>query len=195
MFYRGDFNTYKSQSSKQALNESVRRTKTFSASSYHPPSGIKVFLSHKHDELDLGELDGVIGMLKRYNVTPYIDSMDNAMPDHTNAETAKRIKEVIKFCDKFILLATNSAIESYWCNWEVGIGDVHKYKNSIALLPMRDNSGLYKGNEYLKLYSSIEYFDGTRNYSSGETIAAGYYVRTPKEENYTIESLQSWLNK
>jgi hypothetical protein len=194
MFYRGAFNSYKSQTSREVLNESERRTKTFSASSYRPTTGVTVFLSHKHDELDLGELDGVIGMLRQYNVVPYIDSMDNTMPEHTNAETAMRIKEVIKFCDKFILLATNSAIESYWCNWEVGIGDVHKYKRSIALLPMRDNSGLYKGNEYLKLYSSIEYFDGTTYYSNGQRVEAGYYVRTPIEEIYNIEPLETWLN-
>jgi hypothetical protein len=122
--------------------------------------------------------------------------MDNKMPEHTCAETAKRIKQVIEFCDKFILLATNSAIESYWCNWKVGIGDVRKYKNHIAILPMKDVGKNYNGNEYLKLYSSIEYFDGTRSYSNGDNISAGYYVRTPTEENnYNIEPLKNWLEK
>lgn len=42
--------------------------------------------------------------------------MDNKMPGQTSGDTALRIKEVIKFSNKFILLATGKAIESYWCN-------------------------------------------------------------------------------
>ncbi len=194
IFHRGDFNNFKNSQSKSELNESIRRTRYFSAT--RPYSGIPVFISHKHNDLDLGDLDGVIGMLKEYGVIPYIDSMDSKMPDHTCAETAKRIKEVIEFCDKFILLATNNAIESYWCNWEVGIGDVHKYKNHIAILPMKDYGEDYKGNEYLRLYSSIEYFDGTRRYrNTKEIIPRGFYVRTPMDEGYTIEPLKDWLRR
>ena len=193
-FYRGDFNNFKDSQSKATLNESIRRTRYFSAT--RPYSGIPVFISHKHDDLDLGELDGVIGMLKEYGVIPYIDSMDSKMPDHTCAETAKRIKDVIEFCDKFILLATNNAIESYWCNWEVGIGDVHKYKNHIAILPMKDYGKDYKGNEYLRIYSSIEYFDGTTRYNNTkEVIPKGFYVRTPMDEGHTIEPLKDWLRR
>ncbi len=195
MFNRGFFDSYKSYTSRLILNESVNRARAFNKSVARPASGITVFLSHKHNELDLSELEGIIEMLRKFSVIPYIDSMDNAMPEHTCAETAKRIKDVIQYCDKFILLATNSAIESYWCNWEVGIGDVHKYKQNIALLPMKDNNSLYKGNEYLKLYSSIEYFDGTRFYSNKQPISAGFYVRTPTEESYSIEPLQDWLRR
>lgn len=142
IFNRGDFDNFKNSQSQTVLNESIQRTRYFSATK--PYSGTTVFVSHKHDELDLGELNGVLGMLKQHNVIPYIDSMDNKMPEHTCAETAKRLKDVIKFCDKFILLATNRAVESYWCNWEVGIGDVHKYKQHIAILPMQDKGQLYK---------------------------------------------------
>ena len=195
MFTRGDFNRYKSSQSLQNLNESVRRTQYFSASE-KPFGKTTVFISHKHSDLDLEELKGVIEMLvKEYNVIPYIDSMDKKMPNYTSAETARRLKKVIEYCDKFILLATNSAIESYWCNWEVGIGDVHKYKNNIAILPMKDVGKSYKGNEYLRLYHSIEYQNGTRRYSNTqEIIKQGYYVREPKENEYFITPLQTWLN-
>lgn len=192
MFTRGDFDKYKALTN---LNESVRRTRYFSIENMSH-NKTSVFTSHKHDDLDLEELKGVIGMLEQdYNVVPYIDSMDNKMPNYTCAETAKRLKQVIKACDKFILLATNNSVESYWCNWEVGIGDVHKYKDNIAVLPMQDKGKLYKGNEYLKLYPSIEYFDGTGCYSDGRPIRKGYYVRTPLAERYRITSLQEWLNK
>lgn len=193
MFTRGDFNIYKNIFSQKALNESVRRTRHFSTTD-RQYSGTTVFVSHKHDDLDLEELKGLIGLLeKEYNVIPYIDSMDNKMPEYTCAETAMRLKQVIEFCDKFILLATNNAIESYWCNWEVGIGDVHKYKNNIAILPMQDAVGNYKGNEYLRLYHSIEYHNGTTQYRDKRAIERGYYVRPPKEDDYTITPLRTWL--
>lgn len=194
IFNRGDFNSFKSSQSQVSLNESIRRTRYFSATK--PYSGTTVFVLHKHDELDIGELDGVLGMLKQHGVIPYIDSMDNKMPELTCTETAKRLKQVIEFCEKFILLATNNAIESYWCNWEVGIGDVHKYKNNIAILPMQDVGINYKGNEYLRLYYHIEYYNGmTRYRNTNEIIKRGYYVRKPKEEGNIITLLQTWLQK
>jgi hypothetical protein len=198
LFNRGFFNTYKDVTSKLMVNESFQRTKSFSSSSHKFASGTTVFISHSHDELDLGELDGFIGLLRRYNVVPYIDSMDKNMPSVTCADTAKRIKEVIQFCEKFILIATNNAIESFWCNWEVGIGDVHKYKDHIAILPIKESSqrpDQYEGNEYLNLYSSIEYFNGSTNYSNGQVIEAGYYVRTPMSVSHSIEPFVDWLNK
>ncbi len=197
IFERGYFNGYKSTSSRLTLNETVSRTRSFNSRSINYTFGVTVFISHKHEELDLGELDGILAMLSSYNIMPYIDSMDVHMPNETCAETATRLKEVIKFCNKFILLATNKAIESYWCNWEVGIGDVHKYKKNMAVIPMKEKGQydyLYKGNEYLQLYSSIEYFDGTSNYNNGNRIPSGYYVRTPKSEDYTIQTLRDWLN-
>ncbi|RLD83948.1 MAG: hypothetical protein DRJ10_02440 [Bacteroidetes bacterium] len=90
----------------------------FSASSEYS-SLPTVFLSHKHDNLK--DMRGVMGLLEDLSVNVYIDSMDNRMPNQTNGETALRIKKVIEFCNKFILLATDRAIESYWCNWELGI--------------------------------------------------------------------------
>ena len=95
-----------------------------------------VFISHKHDDLD--DLKGLLGFLeKQYDVKVYIDSRDPSMPQKTSALTAFNIRERIKDCDKFIFLATNGAIESKWCNWELGYGDAHKFKNHIALFQMK----------------------------------------------------------
>lgn len=46
------------------------------------------------------------------------------MPEKTSGLTATKIKYQIYKNDKFILLATDNAIASKWCNWEVGIGDI-----------------------------------------------------------------------
>ena len=72
-----------------------------------------VFISHKHDDLD--EIKGLIGLLERkYNIKAYIDSLDKSMPKKTSGETASKIKQRINRCNKFILLATNGAVESKW---------------------------------------------------------------------------------
>lgn len=87
-----------------------------------------VFVSHKHDDLE--ELKGVIGFLEaKYNIKAYIDSRDGSMPSKTSGETASQIKERIIQCEKFILLATDAAIESKWCNWELGFGDAQKFNS------------------------------------------------------------------
>lgn len=135
-----------------------------------------VFISHKHDELQ--DLKGVLGFLqKQYDVKVYIDSQDPSMPKITTATTAANLKARIKKCDKFILLATNAAIDSKWCNWELGYGDAQKFKAHIALFPLKPKGSydyLYKGAEYLSLYPYICYEDGTDKYDNGAYIQKGY---------------------
>ena len=105
-----------------------------------------------------------MGQLEQLGTKIYIDSMDNKMSQETSGMTAARIKKVIKFCNKFILLATGKAIQSYWCNWELGIGDTHKFIEHIAILPMKEKGATdrsWAGNECLQIYPSIQYEDGT----------------------------------
>ena len=68
------------------------------------------------------------------------------------SDEAEKIKEQIKMNRKFILVATNKAIDSKWCNWELGFGDAHKYLENIALIPLADNASTWNGTEYLKIY-------------------------------------------
>ena len=154
-----------------------------------------VFISHKHDDLE--DLKNLLAFLENnYNVKVYIDSKDPTMPKTTSAKTGATIKERIKQCDKFILLATNGAIESKWCNWELGFGDAHKYLDHIALLPLKSKGstdGNYKGSEYMDLYPYIVYCDGTEHYNTGALVKKGYYIYN-KSKN-SITSLDVWLNR
>jgi hypothetical protein len=195
IFQRGDFSS--NSLSKGAVNESLAKVRTFSASS-ESTAKPTIFLAHKHDDLD--DLQGVMGQLEQLGAKIYIDSMDNKMPQETSGVTAARIKKVIKFCNKFILLATGKAIQSYWCNWELGIGDTHKFIEHIAILPMKEKGAAdssWPGNEYLQIYPSIQYEDGTSHYSNGNPIAKGYYVVKPPDvdgvRRYT--SFNTWLSK
>lgn len=113
-----------------------------------------VFLSHKHNENTI--LNNVIAFLKKEGVDVYVDWMDESMPSFTNAETAKLLKDKIKIADKFILVATPEAINSKWCNWELGLGDAAKYIEHIALIPVNTNDRNFYQTEYLKIYPFIE---------------------------------------
>lgn len=198
IFEKGHFKSSRLQ--KSIITESLNKTKTFSARNAYDTKST-IFLSHKHKDIEeIEEATGVIEMLEDLGAKVYIDSMDNKMPDQTTGETAARIKEVIKYCDKFILLATDKAIESYWCNWELGIGDVHKFHRHIAILPVKDKGEYdfqYKGNEYLQIYPRIDFEDGTSYYNDGKKIPAGYYVSDPinKEGVRFINPLKVWLNR
>lgn len=189
LFEQGDFQMY----SQVRLDDA--RSPVYETSQYvtRPTT---VFISHKHDELD--DLKGVLGFLQmKYHVKVYIDSKDPNMPQITSAETAENLKIRIHRCDKFILLATNEAIESKWCNWELGYGDAKKYKEHIALFPMKPKGSFdssYKGAEYLLIYPYIKYSDGTEKYSTGSYISKGYYVVKPEKEKNIYVPLEQWFN-
>lgn len=190
IFEHGAFSTY----SQVRLDES--RSSVLEHSQYGVRGKTTVFISHKHDDLE--DLKGILGFLQqRYGVKVYIDSQDPSMPPTTSAETALNIKERIKQCNKFILLATNGAIESKWCNWELGYGDAQKFKKNIALFPMKPKGAYdsaYKGSEYMSIYPYIAYFDGTEKYKSGRPIERGYYVRTHEKDSNYITPLVDWFN-
>jgi len=110
--------------------------------------------------------------------------MDVDMPKQTNGETATRLKKKIVDCKKFILLATEGAIQSKWCNWELGLGDAAKYIKNIALLVVKDDNKNWPGNEYLQIYPAIG-----KRYS----FSTNYYdVQFP--DGSTIE-LEKWLTQ
>lgn len=184
---RGFRNTKRtfSKSVQDSLNEWKSETKT---------GKVTVFLSHKHDEVE--ELDGAISLLKSMGVHVYVDWQDEEMPKNTNGVTARRIKSKIRENEKFILLATEGAITSKWCNWELGFGDSQKYIKHIAVFPLRNSLQThYSGSEYLAIYPAIEYLDGTSKTVANTYIPKGYYVLNPEDGNghRTFKTLKEWL--
>ena len=118
---------------------------------------VTVFLSHYHGE-------GVV--------------LENVI------STAMRIKEKIRSSKKFILLATEAAIASKWCNWELGFGDACRFPTDIAIMPIKESRNqMFSGSEYLQIYPIItnEY-----QYSIGN-----YYV----EFRGNKITLAEWLKK
>ena len=195
IFESGEFRSYK-------LNESELLNKRAGTKLFSVVGKISdkttVFISHKHDDLD--DIKDIVGFLdSQYNIEVYIDSKDPSMPKETSGETATRIKKIIDKCDRFILLATDGAIESKWCNWELGYGDAKKYRDKIALFPFKPkgtHDWNYKGNEYMQIYPFISRYDGTEKYRNGEFVKKGYYVvYDDKNEGRTITPLERWLKR
>lgn len=148
-----------------SLNEEKKRFRNLSNSTNlgQPSNKPIVFLSHKHDEIK--PLEQTIKLIRNCGVDVYIDWMDEGMPKKTCSKTAERIKDKIEKCDKFILVGTEGAINSKWCNWELGIGDVRKHEDAnLAILPIKRNYSDYSGNEYIELYPTIQYEDGNSYY-------------------------------
>jgi len=113
-----------------------------------------IFLSHSHKDKEAFE--NFAAILEQLDVNVYIDWLDEDMPYPPTGRTATRLKQAIKLNKKFILVATNNAIESKWCNWELGLGDAAKYIDNIAIMPIADNTNVWSGNEYLQIYPYIE---------------------------------------
>ena len=138
-----------------------------------------VFLSHSHHDKDV--VLQAKAFFENLGVSVYVDWADETMPENTSGVTAQKIKHQISGNDKFILLATNNAIASKWCNWEVGIGDIYKlWKNKIAILPLADNNKTWNGSEYLQIYPRVEQY------------VNDYYVFYP---NGSKESVSVWLKR
>lgn len=151
----------------------------------------KIFLSHKHDETE--QLEGAISFLKDNGVDVYVDWLDEGMPKTTSGQTAVRIKEKIRENDKFILLATEGAINSKWCNWELGLGDAAKYLDNIAILPIKRDYSDFSGNDYLEIYPYIEILEYP-GYLKGLYKSKGAYVVYPSVNgNDRVVPLDVWL--
>lgn len=143
---------------------------------------VTVFLSHKHDETK--ELGQIIKLLKTIGVNVYVDWLDEGMPRNTSGITAQKIKNKINKCQKFIFVATEGAISSKWCNWELGFGDAKKYPRDIAIIPISENRNTeWTGSEYLQIYPIIT--------SQNEYISGQFYV----EFNNTKITLTEWLRR
>lgn len=141
-----------------------------------------VFLSHKHGETEI--IEQTISLLNQLGVSVYVDWQDYGIPRTTDGSTAIRIKDKIKENDKFILLATEDAIASKWCNWELGYGDACKYPKNIAVMPITDKEDSnFSGTEYLQIYPVItsEYY----------YLLGTYFV----EYNGSKMKLEDWLKQ
>ena len=140
-----------------------------------------IFLSHAHSDKELIEQAKLF--FENLSISVYVDWADKTMPEKPTGETAEKIKsQIVSYNDKFVLLATNNAVTSRWCNWEIGIADPFKLsRKKIALLPLSENNGSWVGNEYLQIYPRIERSSVNKD---------DYYVWYP---DGNLQNIKDWL--
>lgn len=120
-----------------------------------------VFISHSNSDKIF--IQKICNLFRFMGYSTYVDWLDSNLPRNTSKKTAEILKKRIEENDKFILVATNSAIRSYWCNWELGLGDAKKFKlNKIALIPIHDPQCRWVSHEYLRIYPTIHFFEKKR---------------------------------
>lgn len=178
MFSKNRFESIARQKSTSNYTSTIlNENRKFSRSA----STTSIFLSHSHKDKEFVKFAKVF--FENLGMNIYVDWADETMPESTNGITAQKIKnQIISVNDKFILLATNEALASRWCNWEVGIADPFKLPNDkIALLPLIENSGAWNGNEYLQIYPYIK---------ESLTSTGEYYIWYPNGE---CKNLKTWL--
>ena len=142
---------------------------------------VTVFLSHEHSDKNL--VKQAVALFNSLGVSVYVDWLDSSMPPVTSPTTADRLKKAIRGSDKSILLASDAAVESKWCNWELGLGDAAKNLRNIAILPAASTAESWKGNEYLGIYPVIT--------SEYQTIAGPYFLEFGSMQT----PLADWLRR
>lgn len=139
-----------SQLEEKTPEANIKTPENETRSSFYEGKKASVFLSHKHSEV--AQLKRIACLLEQLCSWVYVDWLDPTMPKKTCGKTAENIKKKIIQYDKFILVATENAISSKWCNWELGYGDAQKYNSEkIALFPIRNNGMDWSGSEYLEI--------------------------------------------
>jgi hypothetical protein len=169
-----------------SLNESLRSFKNESTN-----NKTKIFLSHKHDELE--QLEGAVSFLKTFGVDIYVDWLDDGMPKTTSGITAVRIKQKIKENHKFIFLATEASIQSKWCNWELGLGDAAKYIEHLALFPIKNDYSDFSGSEYLEIYPYIFIIDNYQFFKGNYRTQGTYVVFPVVNGTNRVLPIKEWL--
>lgn len=132
------------------------------------------FLSHSHKDAALAL--GLQELLNNQGWDVYVDWQDQTMPENPDGETATTIKAAIIRADWFLFLATQNSMASRWCPWEIGFADGKKAHERIAIIPTRDNSGHFHGNEYLNLYNKIDVPSGSAGLALYDTRGNGKWV-------------------
>jgi hypothetical protein len=162
-------------STSTVLNESIK-SRTYRET--------EVFLSYRREDKDW--VNGIVRFLKGFDISVYIDYLDQTLEEKTNDEVAKTLRAKIQSCSKFISLATPNSGKSKWMPWELGLGDRITNHKNVALLPLTSNSSIWSDQEYSKIYGKIENIP-----SVGFNAIDTWYVIAPKGPKV---NLKIWLS-
>lgn len=137
------------------------------------------FVAHSSDDIEL--IKKIIEYFYILGAKPYIDKDDMELPKYTDIDTAKKLKSNIDACKRFVMVVTDNSINSKWVPWELGVADMLKSYQNVAILPIEGEnvSESFIGNEYLGIYKQIREKNGK------------LVVYNP--ENKETTSIEEWL--
>ena len=119
---------------------------------FHRYKTYDIFLSHAFSDADI--VLGIKKILEKEGFTVYVDWIDDPHLDRSNVtkEVAEHIRQRMKSCGHLVYATSENARDSKWMPWELGFFDGLK-PGHVAILPlMEEESGDFKGREYLSLY-------------------------------------------
>ena len=115
-----------------------------------------IFLSHSSKDKIL--ILGIKKFIEDSGYSVYIDWVDDPELDRTNVNkhTAEQLRKRMKQSKFLVYVDSDNASTSKWMPWELGYFDGYN-SEKIGILVIRNNSNeIYKGQEYLNLYPTIE---------------------------------------
>ncbi|MGA8884612.1 MAG: toll/interleukin-1 receptor domain-containing protein [Acinetobacter sp.] len=115
-----------------------------------------IFLSHSSKDKQL--ILGVKQLIEDSGYSVYIDWIDDPELNRTNVNkhTAEQLRKRMKQSKFLVYVDSDNASTSKWMPWELGYFDGYN-SEKIGILVIRNNSNeIYKGQEYLNLYPTIE---------------------------------------
>lgn len=115
-----------------------------------------VFLSHSFRDAMI--ILGLKRTLEGDGLSVYVDWIEDPQLDrrNVNASTAAHLRERMQRCRSLVYATSENASTSRWMPWELGYFDGTHGPDKVAICPVETGSGRYTGEEYLKLYKTLE---------------------------------------
>jgi hypothetical protein len=146
--------TYTTLGELRTYGDADRRQRVLKEAQNRSPTA-STFLSHSSKDEEY--VAGAIVILSAHGAAVYIDKKDETIPPYTNRETARILRDRIRECRKFVMLATTQSKDSKWMPWELGLADGFKSPANTAIFPGVDSTRdtRWAEREYLGIYDRI----------------------------------------
>ena len=143
-----------------------------------------IFLSHSF--MDQTLILSLVDLFTEADYAVYVDWLEDKDygRNQVTPETARMLRERMNLSRGLAYVATQNAVSSKWCPWELGYFDGRK-NSRCCILPIME-MGEYIGQEYLGLYPYLRYD------KVSEEAKEDFLVYDPKTNKFI--TLEKWLD-
>lgn len=145
-----------------------------------------VFLSHSY--LDKIQILALVKLFNRHGFSVYVDWLEDKQLNREDVteQTADLLRKRMQQSRCLSYVTTKNITSSKWCPWELGYFDGLK-RSKCCILPILNYGDKFHGQEYLGLYSYLEYAS-----LPGIDNNITFYVCNKKRTKFI--KLHDWLN-